>query len=221
MICPHLGGGTAFGYLSLAKVLPDGYGVYGIQAKGVDTDEAFLPNVQAMADYYLTLVKPMVKQSHVFLGCSYGGYVAFEMARIVQEAGHDSVAILLDSDGTNDQTILDQITPVSLAVFRQKLITYNGMYPHIDDQQIDRYFRVYNHHLTTLKTMSLANTKAKTILVLATGDKSPAYMQSLTDYWSEKVETGLVVEKVEGDHSTMLEAPSILKVAEIIRAELN
>ncbi|EAQ64104.1 Amino acid adenylation [Marinomonas sp. MED121] len=220
VICPHLGGGTAYGYLSLAKVLPDEYGVYGIQAKGVDTDDDFLPDVQAMASYYLSLIDPMLDTPHVFLGCSYGGYVAFEMARIVQEAGYQSCAILLDSDGTNDQTVLDQISPVSLAVFRQKLITYNGMYPNIDDAQIDRYFRVYNHHLMTLKTMQLANSQAKTILVLATGDKPEKYMASLTEYWSQKSDAEFVLEKVDGDHSTMLQAPTIEKVADIIKTQL-
>lgn len=41
VICIHPAGGTAFGYLSFAKAMPEEYGVYGIQAKGVDTDEDF------------------------------------------------------------------------------------------------------------------------------------------------------------------------------------
>ncbi|KZM45155.1 hypothetical protein OA92_04755 [Marinomonas sp. SBI22] len=221
VICPHLGGGTAFGYLSLAKVLPDEFGVYGIQAKGVDTDGVFLPDVQAMAEYYLTLVSHLTSKPHVFVGCSYGGYIAYEMARILNAAGHKSVAILLDSEGTHDQAVLDQISPVSLDVFKQKLVTYNGMYPHIDDAQIDRYFRIYNHHLLSLKTMSLAKSEARTITVIATGDKSDAYIDSLTAFWAGKAEADFQLELVDGDHSTMLQAPSILKVADIIKTELT
>jgi thioesterase domain-containing protein len=142
------------------------------------------------------------------------------MARILQARGIDSMALLLDTEGTDDQSIRDKIEPVSSDVFREKLVTYNGMYPGIDDQQIDRYFRIYNHHLNTMKTMTLANTNAKTALIIATQDKPADYLPVMKGYWENKACGEFLVEYVDADHSTMLEAPSILSVAQFIQREL-
>ncbi|WP_392384187.1 amino acid adenylation domain-containing protein [Marinomonas primoryensis] len=220
VICIHPGGGTAFAYLALAKELPSHFGVYGIQAKGVDSDQPFLEDVQAMANHYISLIEHLLTSSHTIVGCSYGGYVSYEMARILQARGIDSMALLLDTEGTDDQSIRDKIEPVSSDVFREKLVTYNGMYPGIDDQQIDRYFRIYNHHLNTMKTMTLANTNAKTALIIATQDKPADYLPVMKGYWENKACGEFLVEYVDADHSTMLEAPSILSVAQFIQREL-
>jgi hypothetical protein len=42
---------------------------------------------------------------------------------------------------------------VDLAEFRDKLVKFNGMYPGIDDDQIEQYFRVYNHNRRPPATM--------------------------------------------------------------------
>lgn len=222
VICIHPAGGTAFGYLSFAKAMPEEYGVYGIQAKGVDTDEDFLPDVQAMAHYYLDQVKSLLDKPHVFVGASYGGIVSFEMARVMKTRGCSfSTAVVLDSEATENRAALAKIQPVSNEVFRQKLVTYNGMYPGIKDQQIERYHRLYNHHLDTLKKLTLDVSSAPTILVLATDDKDEEHLQLMRDFWSAKVAATLQVETIQGDHSTLLEPPYIDSVARMIEKELS
>lgn len=222
VICIHPAGGTAFGYLSFAKAMPEEYGVYGIQAKGVDTDEDFLPDVQAMAHYYLDQVKSLLDKPHVFVGASYGGIVSFEMARVMKARGCSfSTAVVLDSEATENRAALAKIQPVSNEVFRQKLVTYNGMYPGIKDQQIERYHRLYNHHLDTLKKLTLDVSSAPTILVLATDDKDEEHLQLMRDFWSAKVAATIQVETIQGDHSTLLEPPYIDSVARMIEKELS
>ncbi|BCL69551.1 hypothetical protein TUMSATVNIG1_15020 [Vibrio nigripulchritudo] len=222
VICIHPAGGTAFGYLPFAKAMPEEFGIYGIQAKGVDTDEDFLPTVQAMAEYYLSQVEPLLAKPHVFVGASYGGIVSFEMARLMKERGcNHSTAVVLDSEATEKPEVQAMIAPVSADVFREKLVKYNGMYPGIQDEQIARYHRLYNHHLATLKILRLEESNAQTLLVMATEDKDDEHLGLMEAFWSSKVSTPLKVETIKGDHSTLLEPPYINDVAEMIEKELS
>ena len=48
--------------------------------------------------------------------------------------------LLLDTQGTDDTDERAEIEPVAPPEFRDKLIKFNGMYPGIDDDQVERYF---------------------------------------------------------------------------------
>lgn len=217
IVCVHPAGGTAFTYLPLARAVPDAHRVVGIQAFGVERDEPLPMSVEAMAESYLARLDGD-DRPRIFVGASFGGLVAYEMARQLAEQGKPAVAVMLDSQATDDPRLLASIVPVTLEVFRAKLVKYSGMYPGISDEEIDRYFRLYNHHLMLLKEADLKPSSARTTLVLATGDKSPAHQAAMTDYWHRRI-GNLRVEMVDGDHSTVLEPPQLSLVVNIIREE--
>ena len=58
VVCVHPAGGTAFCYLSLAKMLPENCGVYGLQSHGLNDGEAF------------SIVKPSALPSYPVHGMS-------------------------------------------------------------------------------------------------------------------------------------------------------
>ncbi|ORC43825.1 peptide synthetase, partial [Pseudomonas floridensis] len=100
VVCIHPAGGTAFCYLSLAKVLPEQVGVYGVQSPGLNPGESTEPTVEAMAEAYLRLIEPLTSQPLILTGLSFGGLVAYEMARRLTAAGHRRVTlVLLDTQG--------------------------------------------------------------------------------------------------------------------------
>ncbi|WP_167487450.1 non-ribosomal peptide synthetase [Nocardia terpenica] len=219
VVCVHPAGGTAFCYLPLAAGLPEAVGVVGIQSPGLNPGETPLLSVEAMAEEYLRLIDPSQDETIVLCGLSYGGLVAHEMGRRLALAGHERVGVvLLDTVGS---VAPEAIEPVAAEEFRAKLIRFNGMYPGIDDAQVDRYYRIYNHNRMTARTYEPPPSPARTVFVQAVGDDAdPADIAAGADFWRERVTGDLAIEPVSCGHWDMLEGDQLPRVAELISAEL-
>jgi amino acid adenylation domain-containing protein len=222
VICVHPAGGTAFCYLSLAKVLPETYGVYGIQSPGVNPGEQFLPTVEAMAESYLRLTAHLQDGPLLITGLSYGGLVAYELGRRLALAGHTELSVvLLDTLGTDDPEYRAAIEPVDLAEFRDKLVKFNGMYPGIDDRQIEQYHRIYNHNRLTMRDYLTPPGSARLVLVQATANRDEQFLHEIREFWARRAPGELPVEFSDRDHWEMLETDEVWRVARLFRAELD
>ncbi|RDG37178.1 non-ribosomal peptide synthetase [Streptomyces corynorhini] len=227
VVCVHPAGGTAFCYLPLATALPDETGVQGVQAPGINAGELPLPSVEAMAEHYLSLVRPGPDESLVLCGLSFGGLVAHEMGRRLAEAGHRRTAVvLLDTHGADDPARRAVFEPVGAAEFREKLVRFNGMYPGIDDAQIDRYFRIYNHNRVAARDHTPPPTDAPLLLVQAEPDapdpeEAAAADAELRGFWQRRALGGLTVERVKGGHWDVLEGESVPFIADLITGQLD
>ncbi|MFY1594550.1 amino acid adenylation domain-containing protein [Micromonospora sp. WMMD737] len=222
VICVHPAGGTAFCYLSLAKALPESLGVYGIQSPGVNPGEEFLPTVEAMAEAYLGQVAHLLDGPVVLTGLSYGGLVAYEMGRRLALAGHPGLSVvLLDTLGTDDPAHRGAIEPVDMAEFRDKLIKFNGMYPGIDDEQIDQYHRVYNHNRSTMRDYPTPASPARLVLLQATAGRDEAFLREVRAFWRRRGEADFLLEQVHCDHWDILESAVVLRVAALLRGEMD
>ncbi|MFD5750499.1 amino acid adenylation domain-containing protein [Streptomyces sp. NPDC127033] len=225
VVCVHPAGGTAFCYLPLAAALPASVGVQGIQSPGINAGELPLPSVEAMAEEYLKRVDPLPGESLVLCGLSYGGLVAHEMGRRLAAAGHPRLSVvLLDTHGTEDAVERAAIEPVDAAEFREKLVRFNGMYPGIEDDQIDRYFRVYNHNRMTARDYLAPPSAARLVFVQATPDGADTTDREdgsrVREFWQRRAGQGLLTEPVACGHWDMLESDAVPRVAELITAEL-
>jgi thioesterase domain-containing protein len=81
-------------FAELVKHIESDNPIYGIQAKGVDGLQEPFDRVEDMARYYMSTI--MAIQPHgpyVFIGYSFGGLVAFELARLLSERG-EKIALL-------------------------------------------------------------------------------------------------------------------------------
>ncbi|GAB3136681.1 non-ribosomal peptide synthetase [Micromonospora sonneratiae] len=222
VICVHPAGGTAFCYLSLAKALPEFVGVHGIQSPGVNPGEAFLPTVEAMAEAYLRQVTPLLDGPVVLTGLSYGGLIAYEMGRRLALAGHTGLSVvLLDTLGTDDPGHRAAIEPVDMAEFRDKLIKFNGMYPGIDDQQIDQYHRIYNHNRSTMRDYPTLPSPARLVLLQATAGRTEDFLQEVRGFWRRRGGTDFRLKLVHCDHWDILESAEVLQVAALLQDELD
>ncbi|WP_329264535.1 amino acid adenylation domain-containing protein [Streptomyces sp. NBC_01478] len=222
VVCVHPAGGTAFCYLPLATLLPDNVGLYGIQSPGVNPDEDLLPTVEAMAEEYLRLVDPDRETPLVLTGLSYGGLVAHEMGRLLARAGHRAVSVvLLDTQATDDASARAEIGAVDAAEFRDKLVRFNGMYPGIDDAQVDRYFQLYNHNRLTAREHLPAASPARLVLAQAVpdGDDTPFHAE-VRAFWRHRAEGDYRVETMECDHWEILEGVGAARVGTLLSVEL-
>ena len=83
-------GGSVAGFLPMARRLSYRGAVIGIQARGLDGREPPHATVEAMATEYLSAVKARQPDGPYYLcGYSFGGLVAFEMARRLVDSGDD------------------------------------------------------------------------------------------------------------------------------------
>ncbi|SEC57233.1 amino acid adenylation domain-containing protein [Amycolatopsis tolypomycina] len=217
VVCVHPAGGTAFCYLPLSGLLPEDAGVVGIQSPGLDPGEEPLPSVEAMAEEYLRLVDPRPDETLVLCGLSYGGLVAHEMGRRLA-AHHPRVSVvLLDTTATDDPAAKAAIEPVPAAEFREKLVRFNGMYPGIEDAQIERYHRTYNHNRRTARDHDPGETAARVVFVQAVGEDP---VPGTVEFWRRRARGGFEVVPAGCGHWDMLESDALPLVAKIVTAEL-
>ncbi|WP_254897277.1 amino acid adenylation domain-containing protein [Amycolatopsis sp. Hca4] len=217
VVCVHPAGGTAFCYLPLSALLPAEAGVLGIQSPGLDPGEEPLPSVEAMAEEYLRLVDPRPGEPLVLCGLSYGGLVAYEMGRRL--AGHHPhvSVVLLDTAATDDPAAKAAIEPVPAAEFREKLVRFNGMYPGIEDAQIERYHRTYNHNRLTAREHDPGESAARVVFVQAVGEDP---VPGAVEFWRRRARGEFEVVPADCGHWDMLESDALPLVAKIVTAEL-
>ncbi|MEV6613201.1 amino acid adenylation domain-containing protein [Streptomyces sp. NPDC051051] len=222
VVCVHPAGGTAFCYLPLAAFLPPQAGLYGIQSPGVNPGEDVLPTVEAMAEEYLRLLEPLGDGPLVLTGLSYGGLVAHEMGRLLSRAGRRDVSVvLLDTQAIDDASARAEITAVDAAEFRDKLVRFNGMYPGIDDAQVERYFRIYNHNRLTARDHLPAASPARLVLAQAVpGGTDTPFHAEVRAFWRRRAEDHFRVETMECDHWEILEGDRAARVGALLAAEL-
>ncbi|MEU8806242.1 amino acid adenylation domain-containing protein [Streptomyces violaceoruber] len=92
----HPAGGLSWCYMPLARYVPAGIPVYGLQARGVDGACAPAGSIAEMAADYLEQIRSVQPEGpYHLLGWSYGGVVAHEMAVQLREAGEEVGSLVL------------------------------------------------------------------------------------------------------------------------------
>ncbi|MCL6261365.1 amino acid adenylation domain-containing protein [Aquiflexum sp. TKW24L] len=117
----HGVGSTVSIYYSLAKYIEDDQPIYGFQPKGLDGIEVPNKSLEEMASYYISL---MIDQNphgpYNISGYSFGGYVAYEMAKQLLSMGKQvGKLILFDTSAYDSEEKLSLFEKIQL---RSKII---------------------------------------------------------------------------------------------------
>ncbi|HEY0792246.1 MAG TPA: amino acid adenylation domain-containing protein [Chthoniobacterales bacterium] len=97
----HAGLGNVLFYRELSRFLGNEQPFYGIQSEGLTGGPIARTSVEAMAEYYWEEIRKVQPRGPYLVGgYSFGGLVAYEMARQIQEAG-DKVGLLVLFDTGN------------------------------------------------------------------------------------------------------------------------
>ncbi|MGW2227089.1 non-ribosomal peptide synthetase [Streptomyces formicae] len=92
----HPMGGNVLCYVPLASHLPDGQPLFAFQASGGDLGTEPLRTVPDIAASYIEAMRGVRPQGpYVVGGWSFGGFVAFEMARQLRAGGHEVAEVIL------------------------------------------------------------------------------------------------------------------------------
>ncbi|MEO8429878.1 MAG: amino acid adenylation domain-containing protein [Acidobacteriota bacterium] len=89
-------GGNILGFYDLARQLGTDQPVYGLQAQGLDGQREPLTRIEDMAAHYISEVRAVLPKGPFLVGgASFGGSVAFEMARQLDIAGYPVALVAL------------------------------------------------------------------------------------------------------------------------------
>jgi thioesterase domain-containing protein len=108
LICVHPLGGNAFWYLPLARKLGNALTVYGLHSRGLDPAEKIESDTVMMARSYVDDLKRRAPRGpYALLGWSFGGILAFAMARRLAEMDTVSLVAVLDVGPVDAPTLPD------------------------------------------------------------------------------------------------------------------
>jgi thioesterase domain-containing protein/acyl carrier protein len=90
LFCIHAGGGHVFHYRELARLLGSDRPVLGVVPPGLDGQSAFHKSVDEMAKCYADwIIATFPDGPYLLCGYSFGGTVAYDVARQLRTMGHD------------------------------------------------------------------------------------------------------------------------------------
>ncbi len=124
LFCIHPVGGNVLEYYPLAHQLGLEQPIYGIQSQGLDGIQAPLTQIEAMAASYISDIQTVQSDGpYLLLGYSFGGLIAFEIARQLESRGETvSLLALLDTESPSLLNVRPSLLPtmgIHLQNFRQ------------------------------------------------------------------------------------------------------
>ncbi len=243
--CIHGLGGEVLCFRELARHLGPDQPFYGLQPQGLDGKHPFHTRVEDMATHYIQEIQTLQPNGPYFLGgYSFGGVVAFEMARQLREQGEQvGILVVLDScrRGYSWRASLfkrvflhlNNIVQQGPAYLWQRVVRWSYWRKSLLQNTYNRYLEaaldipISDKHLKIID----ANTQAVSeyifpvypgrVILLRTEDQNRDEAIG-TQYdpqfgWGEVVAGGLDIHYVPGSHLGLLNEPHIQLLAKTLR----
>jgi amino acid adenylation domain-containing protein len=248
----HARGASVLVYRNLANHLGTERPVYGVQPQGLNGEAEILTTVEEMAAYYIQEIKKIQPIGPYLLGgYSFGGELAFEMSRQLDQQGEKvEQLILLDSNAPTSSKRLP---------FSQRIVIhFNNLLEKKHNYVIERVLDwkrwlqddlQYNSQKLSVKVLQYfglplslrlrnisieaRNDKARNnhqlkfypgkVILMRTKNSLGGVGRERDEYlgWKDLVGQGIDVYPVPGHHLSMLEEPGVQQLAEVVKSCLN
>jgi amino acid adenylation domain-containing protein len=245
LFCIHPLGGNLFNYHTLSKRLELDLPIYGLQARGIDGAQPPLDRIEDMASYFIQSIRTIQPVGPYFiLGYSFGGLISFEIARQLAEQG-EKIAFLGLLD-IRSPTISELDTPfgewLNVQVARFKKLTFKQQLKYLIDKIFHGKKMDYRSEVADalidldMRTPALlnildSNLKAKENYQpqsysgqadLFWSDYQDWYIKDHPDLgWGDLITGGLNLQRVPGDHNSLMQEPHVQILAEKLRLSVN
>lgn len=244
LYCIHPLGGNLFDYHQLSKKLEIDRPIYGLQARGLDEEQQPLDRIEDMASYFIQAIQTVQPHGPYFLlGYSFGGIVAFEIARQLTNLNEKVTFLgLLDIRSPHlphiDIPFGDWL---NVQLTRLTTVPIKGQIEYFIDKAIHRKKMDYREEVASklaianlsesnlLKILD-ANIKAKENYQLQTysgqasifwSEYQDLYIDKYPDLgWGDFVTGGLTVQHIPGDHNTLMAEPHVRVLAEKLQLSI-
>jgi thioesterase domain-containing protein len=218
----HPIGGNVFCYLPLAQPGLD-VPLYGIQAPAPGEPWS----VEALAERYVDALRAVQPEGPYQLGgWSFGGVVAFEMARRLEARG-DEVSLLAMIDVAPPQREVRPEAPVDWARFAEDLRGLAGAGPSeppvrevpveglLDDEATRELFELFRANHKALSSYRPGPYGGRLALIRAEATAA-ALPDDPDQAWSELAARGAEVHRLSGDHYSLLRPPHAAALSELL-----
>jgi amino acid adenylation domain-containing protein len=227
----HGAGGTVIIYRDLARHLGTDQPIYGLQAQGLDGKQACLTSVEDMASHYLDAIRKIQPEGpYVLGGLSFGGTVAFEMARQLKAKGEEVAGLaLLDTFPGKYEPATSLLLKLGKMPAREQfdyIQRKTGQYARNWKRRIDRMF-LPQALKNVRRGIHLAGTQYSPqsyrgdITLFRASEKSLRGVNDSYAGWRELAAGKLEVVEIPGGHVSMLSEPQVAVLAEQLKTRLE
>ncbi len=250
LFCIHPAGGNVLCYAELARALKTGQPVYGLQSQDLEGAIETESTIEAIAAAYLRAMRQVQPSGPYYLaGWSFGGLVAFEIARQLEEEGEnvpvlalldaftpaclpltsigDPADVLIGLFGPElglspaDISTLEPDAQLEIVLDRARKL---GFVPaEVDLEQALRFLSIANR--TRLAAGHyLPQTYSGDVHLFRCRDEIAPELLNCSDPvlgWAPLVKGSLEVHFISGHHQSLVQQPNVGEVAAILRAILE
>lgn len=206
----HPAGGLAFSYRTLAEELPYAP-LFGLNAPDFGKSNKNYDSVESLAQLYVRDIAPYHRGQVILSGWSFGGEVAYELARQLESAGITVVGLILI-----DTPKLCEKSPDSCPDLRSQYFLKNGLDPQslLAQQMVNE---MDFHGGLSINYQPRALACENVVLLKATqsgiGDRYNG--------WKNFCDCDIKVIPIEGEHDYLFDQWHLKSTAEGMRAALN
>lgn len=186
LFCAHPIGGNVLGYVALGRYLSPDQPLYALQAPGVDGQQPYT-DIAELATYYIKAVQAFQPDGPYFLGGhSFGGLVAFEMARQLQQQGQKiGLLLIIDTPAPIHGEVTEPIDDARWMVKRaQVLERFFGKKLLVDEAELTQLEpeAQFNYFLKKLRRVNLIPPDAGQQMIRRIVQVQKASYQALINY---------------------------------------
>jgi thioesterase domain-containing protein/acyl carrier protein len=226
--CVHGMGGAVLRFQELARHMAPDQPFYGIQPQGIDGGMPLLSSVEQMATCYISEMIKLQREGPYFIGgYSFGGLVAFEMARQLQAAGREVAFLGLVDTYPGKAKSKAVLLNTLLALPRRQQVAYAA-------RKITRYRRGLRRRFDALflpkplkavrKVLAAAELAYQpqpyfgTATWLRASEKALRGLDNPQEDWSRWATGGVEIHEIDGDHGSIMNEPMVSILAEKLRS---
>lgn len=227
--CVHGVGGNVVGFRELARLLSPDYPFYGFQAQGLDGQRPPFADVESMAAHYIREMRSVQSEGPFLLGgYSFGGLVAYEMARQLYAGGEQvGLLALFDTYPGELEAVTASIWKLMLEPKRLRMLRD---VPKTAKKSVERRVKglflskilkdVLRANQTAAVSYALQPYEGKTTLFRAEQFSLRAFNDPHAA-WNELAVGGLRIEEIAGDHGDILVVPQVNELARKLKAAID
>jgi amino acid adenylation domain-containing protein len=226
--CVHGLGGAVLRFKDLAGHMAPDQPFYGIQPQGIDGGMPFLRSVEEMATCYVREMRKVQPEGPYFVGgYSFGGLVAFEMARQLQADGQEVAFLGLVDTYPGKAKSSAVLLSTLIALPRQQQIAYvtrkinkyrKGLRRRFDALFLPKALKEVRKILAKAELAYQPQTYFGTTTWIRASEKGLRGLDSPQDDWSKWSIEGVEVHEIDGDHGGIMKEPMVSILAERLRA---
>ncbi|MDP9975253.1 thioesterase domain-containing protein, partial [Variovorax paradoxus] len=232
LFCIHPGGGLSWGYASLIQHLQSERPAYGLQARGFSDLNQMPSSIEEMAfDYLEQIRKVQPTGPYNLLGWSFGGYVAYEISRILFNGGETDITLmLLDTYPPHIKAPKEHHSIASQAsAFAQieqirktaepepYLLRQNSILESLNKEKAERMQQVTRHNVSLLKDYTPKGYDGSLTLFVATHTRT----RPSADVWLPFIAGQVNVHEIACRHGEMTDPAPMAQIGKILNAGLS